>query len=140
MSTKKIMARSAALVSVGAIGCGAIVGTARAVPAPWKRCSLVNRVYPHGVGRIGAHDITRSSDPVTNFKRSTRLSRCTTTGVSTATTTASPAKSTKNSFQNEVAPFCSDRKRLIRRVGECVLSRRHVAKIALSELFVTGPR
>jgi excalibur calcium-binding domain-containing protein len=73
MSAKKIMARSAALVSVGAIGCGAIVGTAGAVPAPWKRCSLVNRVYPHGVGRAGAHDITRSSDPVTNFKQSTRL-------------------------------------------------------------------
>jgi hypothetical protein len=29
---------------------------------------------PHGVGKISAHDIT-SGDPVTNFKRSTRLYR-----------------------------------------------------------------
>jgi hypothetical protein len=44
------------------------------MPAPWKRCSLVNKLYPHGVGRVGAVDHTASgTDPVTNFKRSTRL-------------------------------------------------------------------
>ena len=28
--------------------------------------------YPHGLGKVGAHDAT-SGDPVTTFKRSTRL-------------------------------------------------------------------
>ena len=34
----------------------------------------LNKKYPHGVGKAGARDKT-SSDPVTNFKRSTRLYR-----------------------------------------------------------------
>ncbi len=38
--------------------CAAIpLGTAEAkIPSPWKNCTDVNRVYPHGVGRAGAHD------------------------------------------------------------------------------------
>ena len=35
---------------------------------------LLNRVYPHGVGRYGARDHT-SGTPVTNFRRSNRLYR-----------------------------------------------------------------
>jgi hypothetical protein len=29
--------------------------------------------HPHGVGKYGARDHTKSSDPVTNFRRSNRL-------------------------------------------------------------------
>jgi hypothetical protein len=42
------------------------------IPARWKNCTVVNRRYPHGVGRYGAHDHT-SGVPVTNFKHSTSL-------------------------------------------------------------------
>jgi hypothetical protein len=41
--------------------------------ASFRNCTALNRVYPHGVGRYGARDRTRSGDPVTNFRRSTRL-------------------------------------------------------------------
>jgi hypothetical protein len=34
----------------------------------------VNKRFPHGVGRVGAHDRT-SGIPVTNFRRSNRLYR-----------------------------------------------------------------
>jgi hypothetical protein len=34
----------------------------------------VNKRYPHGVGKLGAHDKTTGT-PVTTFKRSTRLYR-----------------------------------------------------------------
>jgi hypothetical protein len=40
----------------------------------WTNCTAVHARYPHGVGRAGAHDHTRSGrNPVTNFYRSTRL-------------------------------------------------------------------
>ncbi len=42
------------------------------IPARWKNCTVVNRRYPHGIGRYGAHDKT-TGVPVTNFKHSTRL-------------------------------------------------------------------
>jgi Excalibur calcium-binding domain len=54
----------------------AAAGTAPSAQAPMLRysnCTALNRVYPHGVGRYGARDHTRSGDPVTNFRRSTRL-------------------------------------------------------------------
>ncbi len=52
-----------------------IAGAANAViPAQWKNCTQVNKRYPHGVGKLGAHDKT-SGVPVTTFKRSTRLYR-----------------------------------------------------------------
>jgi hypothetical protein len=34
----------------------------------------VNKRYPHGIGRAGAHDKTRGT-PVTTFKRTTKLSK-----------------------------------------------------------------
>jgi hypothetical protein len=43
-----------------------------AVSAPWKNCTQVNKRYPHGVGKVGAHDKTTGT-PVTNFKRSNRV-------------------------------------------------------------------
>ena len=38
----------------------------------FSTCRAMHRVYPHGVGRYGAHDRT-SSTPVTNVKRSNAL-------------------------------------------------------------------
>jgi Excalibur calcium-binding domain len=53
--------------------CGAPFATATpTVRAPWKNCTQVNKRWPHGVGRIGAHDRT-SGTPVTTFKRSNLL-------------------------------------------------------------------
>jgi Excalibur calcium-binding domain len=42
------------------------------IPRQWKNCTAVNRRYPHGVGKLHAHDKT-TGVPVTNFRRSTRL-------------------------------------------------------------------
>jgi hypothetical protein len=44
------------------------------VPPWWKSCPQLNKRYPHGVGRVGAHDKTRGK-PVTTFKRNTSLYR-----------------------------------------------------------------
>jgi hypothetical protein len=49
-----------------------VASASGAVPARYKNCTAVNKVYPHGVGRLLARDKT-SGEPVTNFKRSTRL-------------------------------------------------------------------
>jgi hypothetical protein len=49
-----------------------LAGTASAVVAPWKNCTQVNHKYPHGVGKVGAHDKTAGT-PVTTFKRSNTL-------------------------------------------------------------------
>jgi hypothetical protein len=69
------VARSSALLAAGALACAALSGTAHAaIPPQWKNCAHVNNRYPHGVGKVGAHDKT-AGDPVTNFKRSTRLYR-----------------------------------------------------------------
>lgn len=66
-------ALKAALVAVAATfvvttGSGAADATAR----EFANCTAMHRVYPHGVGKYGAHDRT-SSTPVTNFKRSNAL-------------------------------------------------------------------
>jgi Excalibur calcium-binding domain len=51
----------------------ALVGTASAgIPKPWTNCAAVNALYPHGVGKFGAHDKT-SGTPVTNFTHSNWL-------------------------------------------------------------------
>jgi hypothetical protein len=48
-----------------------------AVAAPTARhfanCTSMHHVYPHGVGRVHAHDHVTSGTPVTNFKRSNAL-------------------------------------------------------------------
>jgi hypothetical protein len=38
----------------------------------FQNCTAMHRVYPHGVGRVHAHDHT-SGRPVATFKRSNRL-------------------------------------------------------------------
>jgi hypothetical protein len=42
-------------------------------PALYKNCTNLNKKYPHGLGKLGARDRSKSGTPVTNFKRSTRL-------------------------------------------------------------------
>lgn len=61
-----------------------VAGQAVAVPSPngvaatavipplYKNCTRLNAKYPHGLGKLNARDKT-SGDPVTTFKRSTRL-------------------------------------------------------------------
>ena len=61
--------RIAVLAATVALGAAS---TALAVPAPWKNCTQVNKKYPHGIGKTGAHDKT-SGTPVITFKRSTQL-------------------------------------------------------------------
>jgi hypothetical protein len=62
-----------ALSLVGALGLGAASAPASST-AWWTNCTNVHKTYPHGVGKLHAHDHTRSgTNPVTNFKRSTRL-------------------------------------------------------------------
>jgi hypothetical protein len=41
-------------------------------PTLYTNCTNLNKRYPHGLGKLGARDHT-SGDPVTNFKRSTKL-------------------------------------------------------------------
>ena len=67
---------ASAMLAACAISCGTASASIapHAVPAIWKNCTHVNKRYPHGVGRVGAHDKTRGT-PVTNFKRSTFLYR-----------------------------------------------------------------
>jgi hypothetical protein len=66
---------TAAAIAVAALAQGAAQARTEVIPAPWKNCRQVNAKYPHGVGRVGARDHTTSGDPVTAFKRSTRLYR-----------------------------------------------------------------
>jgi Excalibur calcium-binding domain len=42
------------------------------IPIKWKNCTIVNKRFPHGVGKLRAHDRTTGT-PVTNFRRSTAL-------------------------------------------------------------------
>ena len=60
------------LVGVFAASGAAANASQATSPRQWKNCTAVNRRYPHGVGRYGAHDKT-TGVPVTNFKHSTRL-------------------------------------------------------------------
>ncbi|CAN5536795.1 hypothetical protein BH09ACT4_BH09ACT4_25750 [soil metagenome] len=40
----------------------------------YKNCTALNKKYPHGVGKPGAHDkVSGSTKPVTNFKVSASL-------------------------------------------------------------------
>ena len=50
----------------------AVAPAEAATPLLYKNCTNLNERYPHGVGKLLAKDKT-SGDPVTNFKRSTRL-------------------------------------------------------------------
>jgi hypothetical protein len=63
--------------SAVALGVGLAAASAHgSTPYLWKNCTHVHTKYRHGVGKLHAHDHTRSgSNPVTTFYRSTRLYR-----------------------------------------------------------------
>ena len=62
-------------VALTVISVALAAGTAEAATPPlYKNCTNLNKRYPHGLGKLGARDKT-SGEPVTNFKRSTRLYR-----------------------------------------------------------------
>jgi len=72
------MRRKLVHLFVAVVGAVAVLGSSafaasEAVPYRWKNCTIVNKRFPHGVGKRYAHDRTKSGDPVTNFRRSTRL-------------------------------------------------------------------
>ena len=65
------------LVSVSAIAVAAPLASTSPADAAtaaraktYANCTALNKVFPHGVGRKGAHDHT-SGTPVTNFARKT---------------------------------------------------------------------
>jgi hypothetical protein len=62
-----------ATVAMLAVLAASASGARQVIPHKWKNCTIVNKRYPHGVGKRRAHDRTKSGDPVTNFKRSTAL-------------------------------------------------------------------
>jgi len=84
MFVRRTRVRAAALVAgcglllapsaSGALGQPTNSASSARIPLLYKNCTNLNRRYPHGLGRLGARDHT-SGDPVTNFKRSTRLYR-----------------------------------------------------------------
>jgi hypothetical protein len=53
------------VLAAGAIGWGSASAAVapQAVPLLWKNCKHVNVRYPHGVGRMGAHDKTSGTHP-----------------------------------------------------------------------------
>jgi hypothetical protein len=75
--TKGVTMRTVRRAAGGAIVVAVVfaaIAAANASSARFANCSALNKRYPHGVGRYGAHDHTASGrDPVTNFKRSNVL-------------------------------------------------------------------
>jgi hypothetical protein len=61
-----------AVLVATASGGVAVAGPLKA-PARFKNCTALNKLYPHGVGKLKARDRSASGDPVTNFKRSTKI-------------------------------------------------------------------
>ena len=49
------------------------MASSEVVPPLWTNCAHVNHQYPHGIGRVDAHDHTSGHHPVTDFKRSNSL-------------------------------------------------------------------
>jgi hypothetical protein len=70
--SRSIKALAIAVVAAG-VGASIAAPATSTIPYRWQNCTHVNQKYRHGVGKAGAHDRTKSGDPVTNFYRSTRL-------------------------------------------------------------------
>ncbi|CAN5678622.1 hypothetical protein BH10ACT10_BH10ACT10_06790 [soil metagenome] len=65
LSGAAVALAATSLVTIGTVA-------ADAGPRVFANCTAMQRVYPHGVGKLGAHDST-SGTPVTSFKRSNAL-------------------------------------------------------------------
>jgi len=66
--------RVLAVAVIAAIGLMTASAASARTPALYKNCTALNKKYPHGLGRVTAHDKT-SGTPVTTFFRSNRLYR-----------------------------------------------------------------
>lgn len=64
-----------AVLSIGVLAAPVADAAASKPPQVFAKCTQLNAVYPHGVGKTGAHDKSKSKNfrPVTNFKVDTRL-------------------------------------------------------------------
>ena len=71
---KRVLVFVTAAAVLGASQASAAVSSTAAASKKYRNCTALNKVYPHGVGRVGARDHT-SGTPVTNFKRSNKLYR-----------------------------------------------------------------
>lgn len=62
--------KAAAILAAIVVVSTPLTAPAGAVAAPhhFQNCDAMHKVFPHGVGLVGAHDHT-SGDPVTNFAR-----------------------------------------------------------------------
>jgi hypothetical protein len=69
----------AGLLAVGIVAACALSGatTAEAKSNPYANCTALNKVYKHGVGKKGAHDLIKGKfvkgRSVTTFKISTKI-------------------------------------------------------------------
>lgn len=75
-TTTFIRAMLAAALCTGIVGAPA-ADAAVAKPRVFINCPQLNQVYPHGVGKVGAHDRGKGKNfrPVTTFKRDNALYR-----------------------------------------------------------------
>jgi hypothetical protein len=72
LTTAKLVGSAAAAVCLTLLTTG---GAGAAIPAKdYANCTALNKDYPHGVGKRGAHDKT-SSTPVKNFTRNNKVYR-----------------------------------------------------------------
>jgi hypothetical protein len=68
----KAVTKRSVILGACALAFGVSASADARIPSLWQNCKHVNARYLHGVGKLKAHDAT-TGDPVTNFKRSTRL-------------------------------------------------------------------
>jgi uncharacterized membrane protein len=65
---KKLIIASLAASAV-VLSATAVPASAAPAPKSYANCAALNKVYPHGVARAGAHDSVRGKGkPVTNFR------------------------------------------------------------------------
>ncbi len=75
MRTRRSFALTISLAlfaSIGGVTAATSPAGAASRPGWTKNCTALNKKFPHGVGRVNAHDHT-SGTPVTNFKHSNAL-------------------------------------------------------------------
>lgn len=66
---------SVALAAALSLGISAPAAQAASKPRVFANCTQLNKSYPHGVGKVGAHDTGKGKNfrPVTSFKRDNAL-------------------------------------------------------------------
>lgn len=73
-SSVLVSAAFAMLLSLGTV-VAPVAQAAEAKPRVFANCTQMHKVYPHGVGKVGARDkgTSKNFKPVTTFKRDTAL-------------------------------------------------------------------